>query len=479
MNIQHTPAAGRDVSGSAPCGATPPGSPSTGSAPSASIQSRSALASYALFALPLAMVALPVYLFAPALYVRSGGLALAGVGAVLLAVRVLAALADPLLGWWMARNQRGYPWHAAASLAPLLLGYCALFNPPALDGAALMAWFAAALLLVYLGYGLATIAHQSWGSAIACDAAARVRLMSAREGCGLLGAVLAAACSGVLGYGALALLFCACLLPAAWLLLRRAPRAAVRPPATASAGQPAQPPALGQAPARYALLAPWSEPRFRCLFGVYSASALAGAIPATLFVFFAADRLGLPDNWAGPLLVLYLLAAAASMSLWAALARRWDTLAAWQASMLLSALVFIWAYALGPGDGAAFAAICVLTGIAGGADLALPPALLAGLAAQSRSADAAAQPSAAPYFAWWNWCTQLALAFAAGATLPALALLGYEPGSAAAETGAAPQGTAVLAAAYALLPCALKLLAWLLLLRGARGSLKSLNGREI
>jgi Na+/melibiose symporter-like transporter len=429
-----------------------------------------ALASYALFALPLAMVALPVYLFAPALYVRSGGLALAGVGAVLLAVRVLAALADPLLGWWMARNRRGYPWHAAVSLAPLLLGYCALFNPPALAGASLMAWFASALMLVYLGYGLATIAHQSWGSAIAQGAAERVRLMSAREGCGLLGAVLAAACSGLLGYGALALLFCACLLPAAWLLLRRAPRPDLHTRAIAPAR------AQAPAPARYTLLAPWSEPRFRCLFGVYAASALAGAIPATLFVFFAADRLGLPDSWAGPLLVLYLLAAAASMPLWAALARRWDTLAAWQASMLLSALVFIWAYALGPGDGAAFAAICVLTGIAGGADLALPPALLAGLAAQSRSGGQEGQPSAAPYFAWWNWCTQLALAFAAGATLPALALLGYDP---AGTAGGAPHGTAALAAAYALLPCALKLLAWLLLMRGARGSLKSLNGREI
>lgn len=436
-----------------------------------------ALVSYALFALPLAMVALPVYLFAPALYVRGGGLALAGVGAVLLAVRVLAALADPLLGWWMVRNRRGYPWHAAASLAPLLLGYCALFNPPALAGAALMAWFAAALLLVYLGYGLATIAHQSWGSAIAHGAADRVRLMSAREGCGLLGAVLAAACSGVLGYGALALLFCACLLSAAWLLLSRA----ARPEVQAASQTPPLAPAPVSAPvAEYALLAPWSEPRFRCLFGVYAASALAGAIPATLFVFFAADRLRLPDNWAGPLLVLYLLAAAASMPLWAALARRWHTLAAWQASMLLSALLFVWAYALGPGDGAAFAAICVLTGMAGGADLALPPALLAGLAAQRRSAGAEGQPSAAPYFAWWNWCTQLALAFAAGATLPALSLLGYEPGGAgtAAGAGPGPQGTTALAAAYALLPCALKLLAWLLLMRGARGSLKSLNGRE-
>jgi glycoside/pentoside/hexuronide:cation symporter, GPH family len=423
---------------------------------------RAAQASYALFALPLAMVALPVYLFAPPLYVRGGGLPLAQVGAVLLAVRVLAALADPLLGWWMARNGRSYAWHAAASLPALLAGCTALFHPPPWRGAPLLGWFAGALMLVYLGYGLATIAHQSWGAAIASLPSDRVRLMSAREGCGLLGAVLAAGSSGLLGYGTLALVFSACLLPAAWLLLRHAPRPVCIIAAPLTSGELA------------ALMAPWRERRFRALFCIYAVSALAGAVPATLFVFFAADRLRLPDSWAGPLLVLYLLAAAGSMPLWSALARRWGEIAAWRAGMLISAVIFIWAYALGPGDGAAFAALCVLTGLAGGADLALPPALLAGLTQ--------AKPAAAPYFAWWNWCTQLALALAAGATLPLLALLGYQPGSAAGGAatgyGVAPPSTEALAAAYALLPCALKLLAWLLLTRAATHSLKHLNRRE-
>lgn len=487
---------------------------------------RRALASYALFALPLAMMALPVYLFAPPLYVRSGGLPLAEVGAVLLAVRVLAALADPLLGWWMARSGRAYAWHAALSLPLLLAGCAALFHPPPLAAAALLAWFGAALMLVYLGYGLATIAHQSWGAALAADASDRVRLMSSREGCGLLGAVLAAGCSDLLGYGALSLVFGACLLCAAWLLLRRAPRPGGLPTAPDNgaslaelvAPQPGGPCVAPDGTAGLAeLIAPWREARFRALFSIYAASALAGAVPATLFVFFAADRVRLPDSWAGPLLVLYLLAAAGSMPLWSALARRWGEIAAWQCGMLMSALVFIWAYALGPSDGGAFAAICVLTGLAGGADLALPPALLAslsepaaapaaglvaaapapgatlaapGTAAQLRAPAPGAPlavlgpaaPSPAPYFAWWNWCTQLALALAAGATLPLLALLGYQPGSADPGTGpgpmAVPQGTAVLAAAYALLPCALKLLAWLLLMRAATGSLKGLTRRH-
>jgi len=83
----------------------------------------------------------------------------------------------------------------------------------------------------------------------------------------------------------------------------------------------------------------------------------------------------------------------------------------------------------------------------------LPPALLAGLIG---AAGHAGRYEAA-YFGWWNWGVQMSLAFAAGLALPSLAWLGYVPGSS--------QGLPALSAAYALLPCALKLLAALLLWR--------------
>src|SRR5688572_7499296 len=59
--------------------------------------SKRALAAYAAAALPLAAAALPVYVHAPKFY--SGlGLDLALIGILLLAVRVLDAVSDPLLG---------------------------------------------------------------------------------------------------------------------------------------------------------------------------------------------------------------------------------------------------------------------------------------------------------------------------------------------------------------------------------------------
>ena len=58
---------------------------------------------YGLMALPLAFVALPLYVFLPNYYARSFGLPLASLGALLLLARVADALIDPLLGRWVDR----------------------------------------------------------------------------------------------------------------------------------------------------------------------------------------------------------------------------------------------------------------------------------------------------------------------------------------------------------------------------------------
>jgi Na+/melibiose symporter-like transporter len=117
--------------------------------------------------------------------------------------------------------------------------------------------------------------------------------------------------------------------------------------------------------------------------------------------------------------------------------------------MLLSVAVFAWAASLGSGDTLAFWWVCALSGLALGADLALPGALLAGMIAQHGEQG---QREGA-YFGWWNLAAKLNLALAAGLALPLLELLGYQPGN------RSDQGLQALSLAYAVLPCLLKLLA--------------------
>ena len=141
------------------------------------------------------------------------------------------------------------------------------------------------------------------------------------------------------------------------------------------------------------------------------------------------------------------------MPLWLRAVRTLGLARSWLIGMLLAVVCFGWTAGLGSGQVQAFAVICALTGVALGADLALPGALLARLIARQ---GAQGQHDGA-YLGWWNLATKLNLALAAGASLPLLQWLGYAPGS---QDGQALQH---LAWAYALVPCGLKLLAALLL----------------
>jgi len=162
------------------------------------------LMSYGLFGLPLAMVAMPVYVQAPALYAGSFGLSLTLVGTILLVARLLDAFSDPLLGYWIDRSSatRGYAGFVLMSLPLLVTGYLALFHPPATianDMTALSTWFAGSLGLVYLGFSIATIAHNSWGASLTQLRGTRVRLTAFRESFGLMGVMIAAAVPALAG----------------------------------------------------------------------------------------------------------------------------------------------------------------------------------------------------------------------------------------------------------------------------------------
>lgn len=126
--------------------------------------------------------------------------------------------------------------------------------------------------------------------------------------------------------------------------------------------------------------------------------------------------------------------------------------------MLAAVGAFVWAGTLHNGAIVPFFAISVLSGLVLGADLALPPALLADLI--ERGATTASGLRSGSYFGIWALATKLTLALAAGIALPLVALLGYVPGT--SHTAA---GLTALAWCYAGLPCGLKLVAFCLLRR--------------
>lgn len=404
--------------------------------------SRRGLAAYGLLGAPLAMMALPVYVLVPKFYFEATGLALSVIGAVLLITRLADAFIDPFLGAWVDRaKQRGsYLRPVLIAMPPLALGFVLMFLPPdGLGPAAATAWLAVTLTAAYLGYSLASIAYQAWGAELAGDDRERARVTGWREGAGLLGVIAASIIPYALGAPSLIALFLVLLAVALVLLTRVAPRPAARAHA-ATAGT------FG------AVTLPLRTSRFRWLLAVFVANGIAAAVPASLVLFFVADRLELEAS-SGIFLALYFIAGAASMPLWVRLAARLRLEAVWLLGMVAAVVAFVWAYALGAGDFTAFALICMLSGIALGADLALPPALLARVIEDNQHTG----HHEGAYFGLWNLANKLNLALAAGIALPALELLGYTPGA------RAPEALASLSFAYALLPCLLKLVAAALL----------------
>jgi Na+/melibiose symporter-like transporter len=401
-----------------------------------------ALGAYSLLAVPLMMTALPLAILLPDFYSSRTALSLQAIGLILLATRLVDAVADPLLGSWVdAQKARGSYLRPILLAAPVLaVAFYLVFRPlQSLDAGGQAAWLFFTLTAAYLGYSLAIVAYQAWGAELAHDDAGRTRITGAREGAGLVGVLIGGSLPQLAGYGVAAAALVALLALGLAALAWRAPR-----PPQARPLPPGNP--------YLAFVVPLAARNTRWLLGVFALNALAPSITATVFVFFVADRLGMAAH-APAFLAVYFLAGAASMPLWTRLARRFSLHALWLAGMVAAVAAFVWAYWLPAGAAAGFAAICVLSGLAFGADLALPPALLA------RVIDANGHNGQreGAYFGLWNFANKLVLAVAGALALTILDALGYRRG---AQDAAALDA---LAFAYAVVPCLLKLTAaaWL------------------
>jgi len=404
------------------------------------------LARLGLPALPLAFVALPLYVIWPHYFANQFGVSLGLIGAVLLLARLADALLDPALGLWIDNVlRRGSEtllrrtWLAGTLLSA---GFLLLFFPNWLTGPSvtvevLMLLVLVALLISYLCYSFLNIALQTWGARLGGDVPMRSRLVGWREGLGLCGVILASLIPAWGGIPALVSGFVLLLGLSLWAWWY-APR-----PSDSHTVSP-----VPQAAWR-SLLRPWRHAGFRRLLMVFMLNGIASAVPATLMLFFIQDRLQLPSSMQTQFLGAYFLSAAVSMPLWLMCISRFGLRRSWLAGMLLAVAVFIWTLGLGAGDDIAYTVVCLLSGLALGADLIAPGALLNGMLQNDQSDE---QHSGA-FFGWWQVVTKLNLALAAGLGLPLLQWLGYASGSRDAPALLA------LSWAYALLPCILKLLA--------------------
>jgi GPH family glycoside/pentoside/hexuronide:cation symporter len=412
------------------------------------VKGRAGYLLYGFPALALAVPTLPAHVLVPTFYAQSLDLGLAATGVAIFAARVVDVLTDPLVGHASDRSGRRKPFIAAgAVLAAIAL--LAVFNPPMGVGALYLGlWYG----LLYVGWSLMMVPYTAWGAELSSDYDERSRITSWREGLGLVGIAIAASLPAVLqGVGlslaeamlgtALAAIVLGA--PALFLLLRYVPEVPRRT-------------LPDQHSWRQAWQAIGGNPPFRRLLGAWFINGVANGLPAGLFPLFIAIRLGADDRALGVILLIYFAAALVSLPLWLFLLKRIDKHRLWCGAMIAAILAFLSVPFLPLGALPAFAAICIVTGIALGADLALPPALQADVVDLDRLRHGAER--AGLFFALSSMSAKLSAALAIGIAFPILALFGL---SLDPEGGALPDGAGafVLAVIYAWVPCVFKLIA--------------------
>lgn len=398
---------------------------------------------WAVFGGMLSAAGLPIYLHAPKFYVDSYGVSLATLGGVLAALRLIDVVQDPVLGWLAGATRRYTGAMVAGAAALMALSMVGLFavTPPV----APIAWFALTLTTLFTAFSYLTIVFYAIGVSRAATIGpdGHLRLAGWRETGGLIGVCIAAvaptALAGVMPdpYTGFAIGFAFVTGVAVWLMRQDWADAPDMPtPGLAGLGL-----VLRDASARRLLLV--------ALF-----NGAPVAVTSTLFLYFVESRLAAPGYEGGFLLLFFLSAALTSFG-WSSLAQRHGAKRVLLAAMALSIATFIFAATLGPGDLAAFGVICVASGAALGADMTLLPAIFARRLAvmNTKGAEAVA-------FGLWSFVSKLSLAIAAGTLLPILAAYGFQSG--ATNTASALQTLSVL---YALVPCALKLVAMAVLAR--------------
>jgi glycoside/pentoside/hexuronide:cation symporter, GPH family len=419
------------------------------------VLSRIFLFRFGFLRIPLAMLELPTFVLLPSFYAQLG-LSLTAIGAALFSIRLLDAFLDPYLGNYIDRSSWPYRRFVFAALPLACLGFYLSFHP-LVGGQLLLLWLLGCSILTYFSYSLLSIAYQAWGARLGEGSVEKTRLMTWREGLGLAGVLVASALLKPESIGLLTFVFCAMTLFAGLLLigLRDASDASV---------QVTQNLSHKMLSIRGTWALPWRHRSFGKLLLVFVFNGVASAVPATLLLFFVKDVLQLSDKlpW---FLMTYFASAALGMPLWMILSKRFGLVHAWMLGMICAILAFVGASALGVGDFWPYLAICGLTGLTLGADLAIPSALLAVLIADEKVRQGLPEEHRleAAYFGLWSLASKANLALAAGLGLPLLALFGYQ--AVGAVAGQAVSGATLVASttaliiAYAALPCLLKLFA--------------------
>lgn len=404
---------------------------------------KTSLFQYGFLAFPLAFASLPLYIHAPDFYSRNLGLDIGLMGFILLFVRTFDAVQDPVIGYLSDRFASKRFAILFVGCLLLSLGMATIFYG-AQFGVSLPVWFAVSLIFATSGFSVAVINLNMIGGFWREDQEQRTVISAWREGFSLLGLLVASILPAILqnimsaesSYRILFWVFAIFTLISIALFYLFQKNIGKEHDILKAHTK--------KRPAFFSILFGAD----RNFFGVCFLAHLAASLPGILVLFYIRDYLN-AEALTGLFLILYFLSGAVFMPIWVRLAGKIGKNKAWFVSMVLAVVTFVWAFFLQAGDVWQYGIICVLSGTTFGADLSLPPSIIADYVSEKK-----AQSESTQYYALLAFIPKIALALASGLSFIVLDMVGFKAG---VENSAF--ALSALAMIYALVPCGIKLIA--------------------
>ncbi|MBL6686934.1 MAG: MFS transporter [Pseudomonadales bacterium] len=384
----------------------------------------STLAAYSGVSLPMAAMGMPIAVYLPRFYSEGLGLSLITVGFVFTLARIWDVITDPAMGYLIDRFETrwGRRKHWIALAVPILvISVYQVFipNPEQVSGGYLLFW----LILLYLGYTMMAISHQSWGAELANSYDERTRLFGWREIFVIAGMTIVLALPAILEWSqiddqtskvASMGWFCIVLFP-----LLALPTLFFVPDQQATTRSSLT------LKAQFALLV-----SNQLMWRLLSADFLAGfatAVSGALYIFVASAYFQLPSH-ASVALLCYFIASFLAMPGWMRLAVRYGKAVVLKVALVYGALINLLLIIFAePGNAFVLWAFTISYGIAFGA----APTLLRTMMADLTDLDevSSGEKRAGLFFAMLTTTNKLGAAIAVGLSFAVLeAVVGFQPG---------------------------------------------------
>ena len=384
---------------------------------------------YGLPALPLASLYFSIYVLIGEFYFKNYGLALSIIGSIFIIIRLFDAFTDPIMGYisdnFPLRFGKRKPWVLIGGIL-FIFSTWMLFVPiyKSVDVEYFFFW----LFISAIGWTIAYAPYYAMGAELSMDYLERSKVTFCRELFTILGIIFASLLYSISfdfdnkifksGIGSNIGLFQICIFSSVFFVLSMFLFLLSK-----SNSKEVSYDKNNILNIFEIFISLKKQKLMRKLLFSHFINGLANGLPPALFVFYVNSVLKSPE-FTGILLFLYFLGALVGVPLWIFISNKLDKHRVWCYAMVYSCFIFIFVLFLKEYDLIFFAIICILSGLALSADLAIPSSIQADIIDLEYLKTG--KRLTGQFFAFWGLVSKAAIAISTGMALILLDIIGFK-----------------------------------------------------